>query len=191
MQLRPRFVEALAHADIVGASAGYGHSVAWSAGGRLYTWGQGYSGRLGHGNQETKPNPALVEAMERHEVTCAVAGSEFTLALTRRGALFAFGNGDMTGVRWYGRGWEGGADRMLIPTRIKTLNDVTVAEVAAGSCHTIVRALLPHQSDAPPEHFTFGCGAQGQLGHGNLDEQLVPKRLDLGGSLSSPQSPQW
>ena len=68
---------------------------------------------------------------------------------------------------------------------------VTVAEIAAGSAHTIVRALPAHRSGAP-EHFTFGCGAQGQLGHGNLDEQLVPKRLELGVSnLSSPQSPMW
>ena len=40
MTLRPRPVEALARADSVGASAGSGHSVAVSASGRLFSWGQ-------------------------------------------------------------------------------------------------------------------------------------------------------
>ena len=205
MQLRPRRVEALSHVNVLHASAGSGHSVAVSDAGKLYTWGQGYSGRLGHGNQETKPQPALVEAMDGQHVTSAVAGCEFTLAITRKGALYAFGNGDMTGTVWYGRGWEGGADRMLLPARVHSLCDVTVSEVAAGSCHTILRGKLPpnccdHRGDGvshAEEVFTFGSGAQGQLGHGNLDEQLVPKRLELGigggaaGVLSSPQSPMW
>ena len=51
------------------ASAGTGHSVAVSAEGELYSWGQGHNGRLGHGNQETKPQPALVEALLLQTIT--------------------------------------------------------------------------------------------------------------------------
>ena len=86
MRLRPRRVEALGDVDVVHASAGSGHSLAVSAGGALYTWGQGYNGRLGHGNQETKPQPAIVEALLSHTIRQAVAGSEFTIAVTDKGA---------------------------------------------------------------------------------------------------------
>ena len=42
--------------------------------GALYSWGQGYNGRLGHGNQETKPTPTLVTALDAHTIVAAVAG---------------------------------------------------------------------------------------------------------------------
>ena len=48
-----------------------------------------------------------MEALSRETVTTAVAGSEFTIALTSKGTAFAFGHGDMTGTVWWGRGWEG------------------------------------------------------------------------------------
>ena len=86
MRLRPRRIEVLADVEIIHASAGSGHSLAVSASGQLYTWGQGYNGRLGHGNQETKPQPEVVEALLGVSVTQAVAGSEFTIALTDKGA---------------------------------------------------------------------------------------------------------
>jgi alpha-tubulin suppressor-like RCC1 family protein len=160
MQLRPRRVDALADTAIVHASAGSGHSVAVSEGGALYTWGQGYAGRLGHGSQDSKPNPALVEALSRETVTTAVAGSEFTIALTSKGTAFAFGHGDMTGTVWWGRGWEGlwgrGTDRFLLPARLKSLEEDRVEEVAAGSTHTVLRT-------RQGALFTFGCGTQGQL----------------------------
>ena len=66
--------------------AGSGHSLAVSALGALFTWGQGYNGRLGHGNQETKPQPALVEGLLGQRVASAVAGSEFTICATDEGA---------------------------------------------------------------------------------------------------------
>lgn len=70
----------------------------------LFSSLSGYAGRLGHGNQETKPRPQLVEALTRECITSAVAGSEFTVALTSRGAAYSFGIGDMTGTVWWGRG---------------------------------------------------------------------------------------
>ena len=139
MQLRPRRVRALSSVDILVASAGAGHSVAVDACGRMYTWGQGYNGRLGHGNQETKLQPALVQAMLGMHVVSAATGCEHTVALTREGELFSCGTGDCTGLVWWGRGWEGGSTRSLVPTKIKSLSDKRVTELAAGSLHTLAR----------------------------------------------------
>ena len=223
LQLRPRQVEALRGVDVVHASAGSGHTLAVSAGGALYTWGQGYNGRLGHGNQETKLQPALVEALVGLTVISAVAGSEFTICVTDKGtrprsaprrgrhcalrarascplyacapgldsrprahivtcallasrlvlagAAHSWGNGDYTGTVWWGRGWEGGSPRVLLPARIKDLGEARVDLLAAGSAHT----MLTTECGAL---YTFGSGAQGQLGHGDLQEQLLPKRVE-------------
>ena len=121
--------------DVVDASAGSGHSVAVSSTGVLHTWGQGYNGRLGHGNQETKPQPAEVEALFGQHITRAVAGSDFTICVTERGAAYSFGNGGNTGTMWWGRGWEGGAPCLLEPARIKELSDLRIDLLAAGSAH--------------------------------------------------------
>ena len=86
LQRRPRLVTALLEMQVVHASAGSGHSVAVSTCGALFTWGQGYNGRLGHGNQETKPQPAMVESLSHEIIVGAVAGSEFTICVTDKGA---------------------------------------------------------------------------------------------------------
>ena len=172
MQLRPRRVEALGSVEIVSSSAGAGHSVAISSSGELFSWGQGYGGRLGHGNQAVQLLPQMVEALRREAITSAVAGSEFTVALTAKGAAYSFGTGDMTGSMWWGRGWAGGSLKSLEPVRIKALSDVRLTEAAAGMAHTLLR-------DSSGQVFTFGAGHQGQLGHGNFKEQLVPKAVEL------------
>ena len=74
---------------------------------------------------------------------------------------------------WWGRGWSVSPDRRaaLTPTKIKALHGLVVEELAAGSLHTIART-------KSGEIFTFGSGANGQLGHGDLQEQLLPKRVE-------------
>lgn len=172
MRTRPRMVEALGEVDVVHISAGSGHSLAVSRAGCLYTWGQGYNGRLGHGNQETKPQPEIVEALLGQTITQAVAGCEFTICATDKGAAFSFGHRDFSGTVWWGRGWCGGSARVLLPARIKALGEDRVAALAAGSVHTMLVT-------EGGELYTFGCGAQGQLGHGDLLEQLLPKKVEL------------
>ena len=102
-----------------------------------------------------------------------LTGSEFTVALTREGDAFSFGTDDCTGHVWWGRGWSVSPDRRaaLAPTKIKALHGLVVEELAAGSLHTIA-----HTKSG--EIFTFGSGANGQLGHGDLQEQLLPKRVE-------------
>ena len=88
------------------------------------------------------------------------------------GSAYSFGNGDYTGTVWWGRGWEGGSARVLLPARIKALGDARVDLIAAGSSHTILTTKCG-------QVLTFGAGAQGQLGHGDLQEQLLPKLVEL------------
>jgi len=133
MQLRPRRVAALQSPRIVHASAGCGHSLAVSDKGELFSWGQGHNGRLGHGNQETKMSPALVQGLLGHVIVRAFAGWEHSVALTREGVLYAFGAGDHGALA---QAWEEPAT----PARVCALGDDGACDVAAGAEHTLRRA---------------------------------------------------
>jgi alpha-tubulin suppressor-like RCC1 family protein len=44
------------------------HSAAITDDGKLYTWGEGFCGQLGHGTAESKPEPTLVEGLSTVQV---------------------------------------------------------------------------------------------------------------------------
>eukprot|EP01006_Ploeotia_vitrea_P003424 TRINITY_DN112592_c0_g1_i1.p1 TRINITY_DN112592_c0_g1~~TRINITY_DN112592_c0_g1_i1.p1 ORF type:complete len:433 (-),score=38.49 TRINITY_DN112592_c0_g1_i1:108-1358(-) len=76
----PREVRKLANSNIVGMAGGDMHSVAFSADGTVYTWGEGYPGALGHGDTASVVLPTQVKDFPHHVVQAA-AGGDFTLVL--------------------------------------------------------------------------------------------------------------
>ena len=61
-ELVPRVVDALAGKSIAGVAAGGDHTVVWTTGGEVYTFGTGRRGQLGHADQYERPG---MERMER------------------------------------------------------------------------------------------------------------------------------
>ena len=59
----PRRVQAQSAVRVVGVSAGAFHTMAVANDGRLYTWGSGTDGQLGHGNNQSQLVPALVSTV--------------------------------------------------------------------------------------------------------------------------------
>ena len=83
---------------VVFVAAGRNHTVAVTAGGRLYTWGQGYCGQLGHDDIRDRLVPTLVGAgvfgaPEGGRAVMAACGDGHTLVVTQEGALWACGYG--------------------------------------------------------------------------------------------------
>lgn len=56
-------VEELRDKDIIDISCGGAHSAAIARSGKLYTWGRGRYGRLGHGDGEDRNIPKLVSRL--------------------------------------------------------------------------------------------------------------------------------
>jgi alpha-tubulin suppressor-like RCC1 family protein len=77
---------------IVGVAAGARHAVLIDALGRLWTFGWGLHGQLGHGDAEDAAAPRPVRALEGFPVVAAAAGTHHTLVATRDGAAYAFGS---------------------------------------------------------------------------------------------------
>lgn len=110
------------------------HSAAVTLCGRLFTWGHGKSGRLGHGSEEVCMLPTLVEALANQRVVDVAAAETHTAAITGEGELYTWGR-DRFGQ--LGHGSTGSSGR-LAPKRVEGLRKVTVTAVAAGTEHTAV-----------------------------------------------------
>lgn len=62
----------------------------------------------------------------------------------------------------------------MLPATVDSLNEVSVlGMVSCGDCNTA--AVLKDGS-----LYTWGGGLSGQLGHGNLTTQFLPKKIDYG-----------
>ncbi|KAJ7533995.1 hypothetical protein O6H91_13G074600 [Diphasiastrum complanatum] len=89
----PRLVESLREQNIflVGIAAGDEHSVALDSSGYVYTWGKGYCGALGHGDELDQRTPLLVTALGSFLSVQVCARKRKTFAVGVNGSVFAFG----------------------------------------------------------------------------------------------------
>ena len=168
-QWAPRQVEAgrFGGEKVVFVAAGGNHSVAVTAGGRLYTWGFGGSGQLGHGDTGSRQVPTLVGAgaFGGSAVVTAACGSNHTLVVTRDGALWVCGSGR------YGRlGLNDHANR-------HAFSRVGVDEF--GGARIVAAAAGEHHSAAVTKDgalWTWGSDTFGELGHDDGEGRRVPWR---------------
>lgn len=90
----PTPVRALEGVDAVRVSASRYHALAVSRDGRVYTWGSGLYGQLGHGDRYPRFEPTLVAALVRVNITDAVAGTRHTVAVCDLGEVYAWGSNE-------------------------------------------------------------------------------------------------
>jgi alpha-tubulin suppressor-like RCC1 family protein len=87
----------LAHACYLGAMAACGneHTAVVSEDGRLWTWGDGSEGRLGHGDMEPRVEPQQIAGNSmRGRVLLAALGGIHSAAVMEDGRLFTWGYGE-------------------------------------------------------------------------------------------------
>jgi len=111
---------------------GYRHVAVIDAFKRLWTFGHGECGRLGHGNELSVERPKLVRAFADHFVQDVDCGREHTIAVTNNG-MYTWGWGEAGRL-----GLRDEATR-LVPTKVPIRrNDVHggVLKVAAGREHS-------------------------------------------------------
>ena len=93
---------------MVQVAAGDYHSMALTATGGLYSWGEGSSGQLGHGDKENLAVPRVVGGIGGAVVGMA-GGTYHSLVTTAEGRVLAFGGGG-SGVLGARGGGGGGSD---------------------------------------------------------------------------------
>ena len=168
-QLSPRRLGRLfADATVVYVAAGGGHTLAVSDDGQLWAWGCNKHGQLGHGSTSNVLVPSLVEGFARASlvgaaVMMAACGARHSLVLTRDATVWAAGRGAEGQL-----GLKRKRDSLVfVCVGADPFRDVRVATVAAGLAHS---AAVTEDGGL----WTWGRGAQGALGHGDVAERPVP-----------------
>ncbi|KAM0946901.1 putative regulator of chromosome condensation 1/beta-lactamase-inhibitor protein II [Dioscorea sansibarensis] len=170
-ELLPRAIQSFKRRNIhvVRVSAGDEHAVALDSNGYVYTWGRGYCGALGHGDENDKTGPELLTSLKGHLAVQVCARKRKTFVLTDAGAVFAFG--------WMGFGSlgfldRGCSDKVMKPRILDSLRPYHVSQISTGLYHTVAvtnRGLV----------FGLGDNERAQLGQECLRGCLKPTEIAL------------
>ncbi|XP_011015114.1 PREDICTED: uncharacterized protein LOC105118779 [Populus euphratica] len=173
----PKEVESLKGLRTVQAACGVWHTAAVievmvgnssssnCSSGKLFTWGDGDKGRLGHGDKEAKLVPTCVAALVDPNFCQVACGHSLTVARTTSGHVYTMGS------PVYGQLGNPLADGKL-PTRVEgKLSKSFVEEIACGAYHVAVLT-------SKTEVYTWGKGANGRLGHGDTDDRNSPSLVE-------------
>ena len=147
----------------VSVSAGVGHSVAITADGAAWSWGEGSCCQLGHGDEQHQRQPKNIEAFAGRRVVAASAGRGHSLAITADGAVWSWGLG------YGGKLGHGDRRHQLLPKTVEALAGQRVVAMAAGGSHSLAIT-------ADGAVWSWGFGGNGELGHGEEQSQLLPKK---------------
>ncbi|CAN9514113.1 unnamed protein product [Ophioblennius macclurei] len=119
----------------------------------VYTWGNNTNFSLGHGNQESRHHPELVDVFARTGVYIkqVVLCKFHSVFLSQKGQVFTCGHGQG------GRLGHGDEQTYLIPRKVEGLMSHHCSQVAAARDHTVV---LTEEGYV----YTFGLNTFHQLG---------------------------
>ncbi|XP_024976480.1 PH, RCC1 and FYVE domains-containing protein 1-like [Cynara cardunculus var. scolymus] len=173
----PREVEALKGLRTVKVSCGVWHTAAIvevdhepstsgsSPAWKLFTWGNGDKGQLGHDDKDPRFFPSCVLSLYDKNFCQVACGHSLTVALTTSGQVYSMGSADYGQL---GNPENTGNVPLCIEGKLK---DSCIKEISCGSHHV---AIL----NSKYEVYTWGKGAKGQLGHGDNKDRNIPTLLE-------------
>ncbi|KAM3365928.1 hypothetical protein ACQJBY_015492 [Aegilops geniculata] len=168
-ELLPRAIQSFKRRNIlvVRVSAGDEHAVALDALGYVYTWGRGYCGALGHGDENDKTSPELIVGLKGQVAVQVCARKRKTFVLTDEGSVFAFG--------WMGFGSlgfpdRGSSDKVMQPSVLDSLSGHYVSQISTGLYHTVA---VTNKGIV----FGFGDNERAQLGQEFIRGCLKPTEI--------------
>lgn len=154
------------HTEVSQATAGCFHSLAVTTVGQVLAWGFNNDGQLGDGSTKGSRLPVKVKLPKNTTVTEARAGCEFSLALTSRGRLLAWGlNSD-------GQLGDGSTKGSRVPVKVKLPRKTRVKAFSAGCFHALALTTTG-------EVLAWGYNGDGQLGDGSTTSSDTPVKVKL------------
>ena len=172
----PKKVSNLSATHLVKVTSLSTHAVALTKSGEIYTWGNGDKHRLGHGTTEKEYQPRIVSVLsDKPKVSDIACGLGHTLCLLETGELFSWGNGSN------GRLGLGDQDDRELAAPVTIFKSSTgcqegrkapfVVGVFCGASHSLAIA-------RDGRCYSWGKNNQGQCGHGNILDNLVPSEIE-------------
>ncbi|XP_002533468.2 PH, RCC1 and FYVE domains-containing protein 1 isoform X1 [Ricinus communis] len=155
--------------QVFSIACGTWHSALATSNGKLFTFGDGAFGVLGHGDRESLSFPKEVQLLSGLKTIKVACGVWHTAAIvevmSQSGAnvssrkLFTWGDGDKN------RLGHGSKDTYLLPTCVSSLIDYNFHQIACGQTLTVALTTSGHV-------FTMGGTAHGQLGNPASDGKM-------------------
>ncbi|KAJ7423581.1 hypothetical protein WISP_33232 [Willisornis vidua] len=165
---KPELIGALAGQHIVHVACGESHSVALSDQGQLFSWGAGSDGQLGLTTiEDVVTVPRLIKKLNQQTILQVSCGNWHCLALAADGQFFTWGQNNYGQL---GLGKE--CPSQASPQRVKSLDGIPLAQVAAGGAHSFALSL----SGAV---FGWGKNSSGQLGLSDEQDRESPCHVKL------------
>ncbi|ESQ28613.1 hypothetical protein EUTSA_v10018066mg [Eutrema salsugineum] len=170
---KPKEVESLKRMKVISVSCGPWHTAAIvetaidrkyynaKSSGKLFTWGDGDKGRLGHTDSKRKLLPTCVSELADHDFIKVSCGWTLTVALSVRGTVYTMGS-SIHGQLGCPR-----AKDKSINVVLGNLTRQFVKEIASGSHHVAVLTSFGNV-------YTWGKGVNGQLGLGDVRDRNLP-----------------
>ncbi|KAL9663086.1 hypothetical protein QQ045_027923 [Rhodiola kirilowii] len=167
--LEPRAISKLRENEIhiVSVSAGDEHVVALDSSGYVHTWGKGYCGALGHGDEIDKTTPELLSSLKNHLAVQVCASKRKTFVLIEDGSVYGFG---WTGFGSLGFPQLGPSDKVMKPCLLDSLKGHQISQISTGLYHTVAVT-------RKGQIFGFGDNERAQLGHDMLRGCLEPTEI--------------
>lgn len=151
----------------VAVHSGGKHALALTLDGKVFSWGEGEDGKLGHGNRTTLDKPRLLEALRAKKIRDIACGSSHSAAISSQGELYTWGLGE------YGRLGHGDNATQLKPKLVTALSGRRVIQVACGSRDAQTLALTEDGAV-----FSWGDGDFGKLGRGGSEGSSTPHEIE-------------
>lgn len=159
---------------IVQIACGHYHFLFLTNDGKVYVMGNNDYGQLGLGTTKNiVAQPVYLKSLQGIPVMQIACGAYHSMVLTVSGNIFSFGKND------FGQLGFGDTEDRSYPMNLKFLNFLKARYISCGENFTAVLTL-------DGGVFTFGAGMYGQLGHGQIGHEYLPRKIpDLMGSQVS------
>uniref|UniRef100_A0A2K6FMQ0 HECT-type E3 ubiquitin transferase n=1 Tax=Propithecus coquereli TaxID=379532 RepID=A0A2K6FMQ0_PROCO len=165
---KPEQIGALADQHIIHVACGESHSLALSDRGQLFSWGAGSDGQLGlMTTEDSVAVPRLIQKLNQQTILQVSCGNWHCLALAADGQFFTWGK-NSHGQLGLGKEFPSQAS----PQRVRSLEGIPLAQVAAGGAHSFALSL----SGAV---FGWGMNNAGQLGLSDEKDRESPCHVKL------------
>ncbi|XP_023515987.1 PH, RCC1 and FYVE domains-containing protein 1-like [Cucurbita pepo subsp. pepo] len=166
--LLPKALESVVVLDVQNIACGNRHAALVTKQGEVFSWGEEYGGRLGHGGDSDAPHPKLIDALSNLNIELVACGEYHTCAVTLSGDLYTWGDGT------YNSGLLGHGKEVShwVPKRVTgPLQGLHVSSISCGPWHTTLVT-------SAGKLFTFGDGTFGVLGHGDRGSISIPREVE-------------
>lgn len=163
---QPTWVETLSNEKGLVITAGYHNNLVLSEKGEVYSWGWGAHGQLGLGDNKDRDIPCVIKELSDKKIVSLSCGDRHSFAISEDGVVYGWGSNEFGQLGCMRKG-----DSILKPILIEGLIGLKVLQISSGDRHSVAVT----NTGAV---YTWGCGSDGQCGHGNFESVERPKLVD-------------